>query len=138
MPTALLMPIFAYIAFCMVVIAMMAVMRFRAVSSGAVRGRKISLGERNWPEAVQRVSNVAQNQWETPLLFWAGMLLALILQLEAPMLAIWAWVFVAARIVHAAIYISVNHILSRFLSFGVSLVAIAGLWVVMAMEIFLA
>lgn len=134
MPTQLLMPVFAYIAFCMLIIALMAVMRVRAIASGETRGRKIKLGERNWPEAVQRVSNTAQNQWETPLLFWAGILLALILDLQSPALAIWAWVFVAARIVHAAIYISLNHILARFMSFAISLVAIAGLWVVIAME----
>ncbi|WP_300531691.1 MAPEG family protein [Maricaulis sp.] len=134
MPSALLTPVFVYIAFCFVIIALMAVTRVRAIASGELRGRQVKLGERNWPEGAQRVSNVAQNQWETPLLFWAAVSLALILEVDAPLLVGFAWLFVAARIVHGIIYISVNHILSRFLSFGVSLVAMAGMWVVIALE----
>jgi hypothetical protein len=134
MPSALLTPVFIYIAFCFVIIALMGFTRFKAMSSGELRGRQLKLGERNWPERIQRISNVAQNQWETPLLFWAAVSLGLILEVDAPLLVGFAWLFVAARFVHAIIYISVNHILSRFLSFGVSLVAMAGMWVVIALE----
>ena len=111
MPSALLAPVFVYVAFCFVIIGMMGAMRFKAMASGEVRGRKLKLGERNWPEKIQRVSNVAQNQWETPILFWGAVLTALVLQLDAPFLVLLAWIFVITRLVHATIYISVNHIL---------------------------
>ncbi|WP_300554882.1 MAPEG family protein [Maricaulis sp.] len=136
MTHALLTPVSVYVAFCFLIIVLMAVARVRAIASGELKGRKIKLGERNWPERVQRISNVAQNQWETPVLFWAAAALALILDVQTPLLMGFAWLFVVARMLHAAIYISVNHILARFLSFGVSLVAMAGMWVVIALETF--
>lgn len=134
MTQVLLTPVFVYVAFCFLIIALMAVSRVRAIGSGELKGRRIKLGERNWPERVQRISNVAQNQWETPVLFWAAVAVALILDVQAPWLVGFAWLFVAARMLHAVIYISVNHILARFLSFGVSLVAMAAMWVVIALE----
>ncbi|MBO6730095.1 MAG: MAPEG family protein [Maricaulis sp.] len=136
MSTALLTPVFVYVAFCFVIIGMMGAMRFKAMSSGAVRGRQLKLGERNWPEKIQRVSNVAQNQWETPILFWGAIATALILELDAPLLVPLAWFFVVTRLVHATIYISVNHILSRFTSFALGLVAMAAMWIVIALEVF--
>ena len=135
MSSALLAPVFVYVAFCFVIIGMMGAMRFSAMASGEVRGRKLKLGERNWPEKIQRVSNVAQNQWETPILFWGAVLTALVLQLDAPFLVLLAWIFVITRLVHATIYISVNHILSRFTCFALGLVAMAAMWVVIALEV---
>ena len=136
MSTALLTPVFVYVAFCFVIVGMMGAMRFKAMASGEVRGRQLKLGERNWPEKIQRVSNVAQNQWETPILFWGAIATTLTLQLDATILVVLAWVFVATRLVHAIIYISINHILSRFLSFAFGLIAMLAMWIVIALEVF--
>ena len=59
-----------------------------------------------------------------------------ILELDAPLLVPLAWFFVVTRLVHATIYISVNHILSRFTSFALGLVAMAAMWIVTAPEVF--
>ncbi len=136
MQTALLFPVLVYVAYCFVIIGMMGGSRFHAMSTGAVKGRQLKLGERNWPEPIQRISNVAQNQWETPILFWVAIVFALILPIESALLVPLAWAFVAARIVHGVIYIRFNHILSRFSAFAFGLLVTLGMWVLIALEVF--
>lgn len=136
MQTALLHPVFVYVAYCVIIIGMMGFTRFKAMASGEVRGRKLKLGERNWPERIQRISNVAQNQWETPILFWAAIVMALLLQIQSPLLIVLAWLYVAARLVHGVIYISVNHILSRFCAFAFGLAMMTAMWVTIALEFY--
>ena len=135
MQTDLLWPLFVQVFFAFAMTYVMGLSRFAAVRGGKVKGRAIALGQRAWPEGVQRISNVANNQWESPILFYAGIGFALLLEAQGALLAPLAWAYVATRVIHAAIYISVNHVLSRFLTFATGLTCLFAFWIVLAMEV---
>jgi hypothetical protein len=50
-------------------------------------------------------------------------------------LVILAWVFVAARIVHAAIHTGSNYVPRRFQAFVVSVLAMVAMWLLFALQV---
>jgi hypothetical protein len=135
MNTDLFAPALIQALFTFLIVFTMGFSRFFAVRSGAVKGRAIALGQRAWPEHVQRLSNVANNQWESPTLFFAAIAFALILEAQSPLLPALAWAYMATRVLHAAIYVAVNHVLTRFLTFGAGLLILMAFWIVLGVEI---
>lgn len=69
------------------------------------------------------------NQFEMPVLFYIAILLALTLMLQDPLLVILSWMFVATRVVHAAIHVSYNNVMHRFLVYVAGSFAVIGMWV---------
>jgi SNF2 family DNA or RNA helicase len=65
---ALLLPAFIHVAMVFAIAAMMGVARVRAARSGAVRIRDIAVDNSRWPEAVRKIANSYQNQFEVPVL----------------------------------------------------------------------
>ena len=49
--------------------------------------------------------------------------------LQDPLLVTLAWMFVATRIVHAAIHISYNNVMHRFLAYVAGSFVVMGMWV---------
>ncbi len=113
----------------------MGAMRYVAVRSRAVHVRDIALGQQNWPKRVQQVSSCYANQFESPLLFFAGVIVATLLNADNDLVMALAWAFVATRFAHATIYITANVILFRFLVFGTGLIILFALWTVLALDV---
>ena len=68
------------------------------------------------------------NQFEMPVLFYVGILLALNLMLQDRVLVYFAWVFVATRVVHAMIHLSYNDVTHRFVVYVLGSIAVMGIW----------
>lgn len=100
--------------------------RFATASSGKARRGKD--GNLVFPERVEWLSACVNNQFQVPLLFFAAALMVMQLNMVSTLFAILAIIFVVFRIIHAAIFITTNHILSRFLSFVISALAVLGMW----------
>jgi len=131
----LVFPVFAQIALSLVLLMATGLARFFSIQGGKVKPADIVLGQRNWPKTVQQLGNAANNQWETPTLFYAGVAFALILQAQSELLVTLAWIWVGLRVLHAAIYVAVNHLLFRFLSFVASVFVLTGFWLVLFLEV---
>ena len=131
----LIYPVFAQVGLTIVLAIITGASRYHAVSSGAVKRRDIILGQRAWPKNVQQVSNALNNQWETPILFYAAIAFAMITEAQSTMLLPAAWVYVVSRILHTGIYATSNFLPARFGMFIFGVIALVVFWVSLAMEI---
>lgn len=104
-------------------------MRFRAIKAGDV---KISYyrtyNEGNQPHYLHLMSRHVQNHFEIPPLFYAGVILSFVTGNDLLISAVFAWLFVAARVVHTFIHLTSNNVSYRFFAFGFSLICLCALW----------
>ena len=74
------------------------------------------------------IADNLQNQFEMPVLFYAGILLALIMIQNDPALVALAWLFVALRAGHALIHCTYNRVVHRFAVYAGSCFALWAFW----------
>lgn len=129
----LLLAILAQVALMVVLLFSLGIGRFSAVMARKVRFNPD--GSQTFPKKLVWLSDCVNNQFQVPLLYFAAALLAMQLNAASELFAIFAWVFVVFRYLHAAIFVSINHILSRFSVFVVSALAVLAMWVVLALRI---
>ena len=103
------------------------------LSAGWVRKQAVEAGEApktallnpyGWPEAAQKIANNMNNQFETPTLFYALGLLALVLKQVSLPFAVVAWIYVVARVLHTLEHAGPNRISRRFPAFFAGVVAL--------------
>lgn len=111
------------------VLLLMAARRRRAFAAGKV-GADAMLNDRSWPDDVLKASNNYKSQFEIPVLFFAAIAVALATGITATAFTLLCWLFVAARTVHAIVHCGPNVLAPRFSSFLVSVIAVAGLWLI--------
>ena len=100
--------------------------------------RDIALGERNWPTRIQQIANAYHNQFELPVLFYALVALALFTRKADLLFVVMSWMFVASRLVHAAIHTTSNKVSLRFMAFLVGVLILMVMWIIFAVRIFAA
>jgi hypothetical protein len=105
--------------------------RRKAYLAGQV-GSKAMLDDRAWPDDVLKASNNFKSQFEVPVLFFAAISVALATGITATAFAVMCWVFVAARLGHSIVHCGSNVLGPRFGLFMVSVVAVAGMWLLIA------
>ncbi len=132
---AVLAPVFVQVALTFVLLVLMGRARFAAVRAGEVRIRDIALGERAWPAKVMQVSNTYHNQFETPVLFYAAVAFALVTRTADLAFVVLSWLYVAARIGHAFVYVTENKVLLRFRVFLAGTAVLMLIWVLLAVRI---
>ncbi len=128
-------PVVAHFVLWVVLGAMMGPARIYARASGKTKGRSLSLGEQNWPGRVQQISSAFNNQFETPIYFYAVIGFAMLAQYASGAFIALAWGYVASRIVHALIYITVNIVPVRFLVFLAGLICLIAMWALLALQV---
>ena len=128
----LFLPVLVQVALTFLLGLPTAALRWRAAMRRDVHPKDIALGQRAWPRRVQQVSNAFNNQWETPTLFYAGIAFAMIAEESGGALVGLAWFFVAARVVHALVYVTTNNVPLRFAVFILGYAALALFWVELA------
>ncbi len=114
---------FAQIVWTMVVGFLTGRARFGAAGAGRIKG-DIALSDAGWPDDVRKVANNFNNQWETPTLFYALILMALHLKLASLFLAAMAFLYVASRVAHSYIHITSNVVVVRARIFFVGIGAL--------------
>lgn len=130
---SLLPPVFAQVLLTFILIFWMAWERFVAVREGkVVQGAP---GTRPiWTGRAAQVSNAYHNQLEIPILFYAVAAFATMAGATGwPMTGL-AWAFVGFRSLQAAIHSTYNTVAHRFLAFLASVVVLAAMWVLLALN----
>ena len=102
-------------------------LRVPLVMARKIHPRDIALSRDAWPEQVTKVSNAFDNQFQLPVLFAVGGLLALQFGPNLVELVL-AWLFVLLRYVHALIHITDNHVIRRFQVFTGGLLVLTLFW----------
>ncbi len=134
---AILYPVFVQVFLVIAVGISLGAARTRAVRTmDRQRGNPdLAMGRVEWPDdAAKRGANF-RNQFEVPVLFYAVVAFALITKgADVPMLVL-AWVFVASRVLHAAIHIGPNKVRWRTPAYVVGLLIVAAMWAWLAVHV---
>jgi hypothetical protein len=134
---AVLAPVFVQVGLTFFLLFWMGRRRFEAVRKREVAIRDIALAEPNWPPGVMQVSNAFHNQFQTPVLFYALVALALVTRQADLAFVAMSWAFVLARVIHAAVYGTTNHVPTRFRVFLAGTLVLMAMWIVFAVRILL-
>ncbi|GGK23786.1 MAPEG family protein [Salinarimonas ramus] len=125
---ALVAPVLVMIAMTFALLLWGGRMRFAAVGRGEVKMRDIALREPAWPTRILKVMNCYRNQLELPVLFYVLIGLLLATGQGGMVDLVLAWAFVAARIAHAAVFVTSNDVRKRGPIFVVGMAILAAHW----------
>lgn len=74
------------------------------------------------------VADNLKNLFEMPILFYAGMLLSMVLMIQDPLLVQLAWGFVALRAIHSLVHCTYNRVMHRFVAYLASCLVLMLIW----------
>jgi hypothetical protein len=133
--TAILLPVYVQVALTVLLLLWMGSSRLGTLRTGQVKVKDIALGERNWPTRILQIQNAYHNQFELPVLFYVLVVLALITRKADMLFVVMSWMFVASRLVHAAIHTTSNKVSRRFMAFVVGVLILAAMWVIFGIRV---
>ncbi len=125
-----LIPLLAQVALTFIVMLIMYQKRVGEMKSKKIHPQQASTRSRLHgvlTEAESSANNYS-NLFESPVLFYTAILLALILMLQDTLLVIFAWAYVFSRYVHSFIHITYNRVMHRFTVFIFSCFVLLAIW----------
>ena len=106
--------------------------RISAVRSRQVRQSYFELFEGQAPELVIKTGNHVRNLMEVPPLFYVALLLVMLFG-KADAVFLWlAWGYVAFRVLHSLVHLTMNKVLPRLTMFLISNIVLLVIWVRLA------
>lgn len=111
--------------------------RVPRVTRGEIRVADIAVEKSAYPLKARLLSNSFDNQFQLPVLFYVGSLAVLHFGLVDGVVVILAWLFVALRIVHAAIHVTNNRVYRRFAAYTAGLAVLVLFWLWLTLRILL-
>jgi len=69
-----------------------------------------------------------KNLFELPILFYAALLLTMVLMIQDPLLVQLSWAFVALRFLHSLVHCTYNRVMHRFLAYLFSSIVLMLIW----------
>ena len=86
------------------------------------------------PASARFAAENYNHQFEAPVLFYVLCLCAIIADLGGDLSLIFAWTYVALRIVHSVIHVTYNKVIHRFAVFSLSNFALTGLFITILVD----
>lgn len=102
--------------------------RVPRVMRGEIPMADIAVDRTAYPLKARLLSNSFDNQFQLPVLFFVGALLALHLGAVSWVETVLALVFVALRFAHAAIHVTTNRVEQRFFAYTLGLAVLCLFW----------
>lgn len=135
-PDTIFLPVAALAFWTLLVLLLIPFTRVRAGRRGEVRVDDFRMGESaGVPEHVSLPNRNYMNLLELPLLFYVACVVLFTIGAVGPWALALAWSYVALRVLHSCIHLTTNHVPHRALAFGISNLALLGLWGVVAAEL---
>jgi hypothetical protein len=135
-PILILLPVLAIVALTFIGFVRMTTTRLRAMKGGqdpAYYRAHIGTPE---PEFAVAASRHYSNLFELPTVFYAACLTAFEIRSVSLWILIFAWGYVAGRVVQSAVHITYNNPAHRGISFSISVLFLIALWVDIGWHIF--
>lgn len=128
---ALLIPLFAQVLLTFIVLFILAGQRLSELKAKRINPQKTAIRNhsQNVYEKAAAASDNFQNQFETPVLFYAAILLSMVLMIQDSVIVVMAWTYVMLRYIHCFIHLGYNNVTHRFAVFFLSIVALLTIWV---------
>lgn len=127
----------AQVLLTLVILVWMGRERVPRVMRGEIAMADIAVERSAYPLKARLLSNSFDNQFQLPMLFFVGVLLALLVGGSGWIEAALALLFVALRVVHAAIHVTTNHVFRRFAAYSAGLAVLALFWLWLVIRILL-
>jgi hypothetical protein len=131
----ILLPLFVQVALTFALLFWMASARRATLTSGEIKIRDIALRQQAWPAKPTQISNCYDSQFQIPLLFYVVVIVALFTKSADLIFVVLSWIFVLARIAHAYIHTTSNHVPTRFRAFAVGVLLLLLMWIIFAVRI---
>lgn len=129
MTLKLIYPTLAMIFWIFVVGVILGFRRKAAFTSGAVRPDEVQVSTERYPAPARLAAANFTNQFETPVIFFALIMIAMETGATGYVMAILAWLYVATRVVHTLIHVGPNQLPVRGAVYGVGVIALFGMWI---------
>ncbi|MGH8106041.1 MAG: MAPEG family protein [Arenimonas sp.] len=107
------LPALVQILLTIVIFIWLGIAKSKAAKLGLVDQEKRALHPEAWPDFVLKISNNINNQFETPVLFYALVLMLWAMDSVGIYALVFAWGFVITRIIHAYIHTGSNIVPAR-------------------------
>ena len=130
-----LLPVFVQVALTFALLLWMASVRTGSIRRGETKIRDTALGQPAWPPKATQISNCYDSQFQIPLLFYVLVILAWITRQADLVFVVMAWIFVLARLAHAYIHTTSNHVPTRFRVFALGVFVLLIMWIYFAFKI---
>jgi hypothetical protein len=121
--SSILWPLLAQIGWTMLLYAWLTLARKQAVDSGEVDYSAFLLG-REEPLVPARIARNLSNQFELPVIFYALIILLLVLNRVSLIDVVAAWVFVAGRVIHSLVQTLTDNVPLRGQVFMINFLAV--------------
>jgi hypothetical protein len=131
----MLYPLLAMVAFTFVLLIVGFTMRARAVQKGEVSIGYFRLVSGEAPKYIQQATRHYSNLFEMPVLFYVAAVLCILYPIEGAWVTALGWLYVVARLGHAAVHLTYNNVVHRMLVFQLSNLALLALWVIIAVNL---
>lgn len=128
MALKLIYPTLAMIFWIFVVGVILALRRKAAFTSGAVRPEEVTVSTERYPVPARLAAANFTNQFETPVVFFALVMVAMETGATGHVMAVLAWIYVATRVIHTLIHIGPNKLKLRGAVYGVGIIALFCMW----------
>jgi len=103
--------------------------RVQAVLRGELTNEYFELFSGSEPsEVIVKTGNHLRNLFEFPLLFHAAALAAISTEVSSHVLLILAWSYVALRVAHSLVHLTINKVPPRFLFYFLSNIVLLAMW----------
>jgi hypothetical protein len=132
----LLLPVFLHVLLTLALGVILGLARRNALKDGKARVREVVLDTRQWPDHVRKLSNNFDNQFQLPMLWYAGVAFTLILGLADIVAVVLSWAFLLARIAHSYVHIGRNIMVQRFFVFAAGATVLSLYWLWLALQVF--
>ena len=135
--TTLLYPVFVQVLLTFVVMVLMGRARRLSLmrSRTPVDSPEVARATHKWSDEAVKAANNFSNQFELPVLFYAGVVVALLSKQSDLTIHVLAWGFAVSRLVHAGIHIGPNVVRFRFLAYLIGGLCLLGLWGTLAWRV---
>jgi hypothetical protein len=134
----LLAPLFIHVAMTAIIGLLALRARVAAVKGGRARVKEIATSNGGWPADVRKISNNFDNQFQTPMLWYAACALLIAMGLVDGVSVGLSWLFLASRIAHTAIHTGRNVVMHRLAAFLVGYAALIAMWAWFGIRLFTA
>ena len=129
MTLKLVYPALAMILWIFVVLAIVFLRRKAAFASKQVKMADVAVSTDAYPEPARLAAANFSNQFETPVIFFALIMLAMEVGATSYIMAGLAWAYVATRVAHTLVHVGSNDLKVRAMIFAVGVAVLFGMWI---------
>lgn len=135
MTLKLLYPALAQILWTFVVLGITFARRRRALVGKEVRMADVAVSTERYPQDARLAAANFSNQFETPVLFFALIMIAMEVGAAGFLMTLLAWAFVATRVAHTLIHTGSNDLRLRASVFGLGVLVLLVMWILVVVTI---